>query len=164
AAAMMAVGGGLRFYWVSWLGQRVVADIRTAVYERVLSMSPDFFGSTRTGEVLSRLNTDTTLVETLVGSTVSFGVRNLLMLIASSIALALTAPSLAGVLGLLIVLIIVPVVMLGRWVRRLSRSAQDRVADFSAHGDETINAVQTIQTFAQEMRERDRFAGAVESA
>ncbi|HSH27759.1 MAG TPA: ABC transporter transmembrane domain-containing protein [Wenzhouxiangella sp.] len=164
AAVMMAVGGGLRFYWVSWLGQRVVADIRTSVYERVLSMSPDFFGTTRTGEVLSRLNTDTTLVETLVGSTVSFGVRNLLMLVASSVALALTAPSLAGVIGLLIVLIIVPVVMLGRWVRRLSRSAQDRVADFSAHGDETINAVQTVQTFAQEARERDRFEIAVESA
>ncbi|WP_376689908.1 ABC transporter transmembrane domain-containing protein [Wenzhouxiangella sp. EGI_FJ10409] len=164
AAAMMAVGGGLRFYWVSWLGQRVVADIRQAVYGRVLSMSPEFFGTTRTGEVLSRLNTDTTLVETLVGSTVSFGVRNLLMLAASSIALAVTAPSLAGVIALLIVLIIVPVVLLGRWVRRLSRSAQDRVADFSARGDETINAVQTVQTFAQEARERARFDESVESA
>ena len=164
AAAMMAVGGGLRFYWVSWLGQRVVADIRQAVYARVLSMSPEFFGNTRTGEVLSRLNTDTTLVETLVGSTVSFGVRNLLMLVASSIALAVTAPALAGVIALLIALIIVPVVMLGRWVRRLSRSAQDRVADFSARGDETINAVQTVQSFAQEARERERFDEAVESA
>ncbi|MDZ7789589.1 MAG: ABC transporter transmembrane domain-containing protein [Xanthomonadales bacterium] len=164
AAAMMAVGGGLRFYWVSWLGQRVVADVRQAVYGRVLSMSPEFFGNTRTGEVLSRLNTDTTLVETLVGSTVSFGVRNLLMLVASSIALAVTAPALAGVIALLIVLIIVPVVMLGRWVRRLSRSAQDRVADFSARGDETINAVQTVQSFAQEARERQRFDEAVESA
>ncbi len=164
AAAMMAVGGGLRFYWVSWLGQRVVADVRQAVYGRVLTMSPEFFGNTRTGEVLSRLNTDTTLVETLVGSTVSFGVRNLLMLVASSVALAVTAPSLAGVIALLIVLIIVPVVMLGRWVRRLSRSAQDRVADFSARGDETINAVQTVQAFAQEGRERERFDEAVESA
>jgi len=164
AAVMMAIGGGLRFYWVSWLGQRVVADIRKTVYERVLSMSPEFFGTTRTGEVLSRLNTDTTLVETLVGSTVSFGIRNLLMLVASSLALVLTAPSLAGVIGLLIVFIIVPVVVLGRWVRRLSRSAQDRVADFSAQGDETINAVQTVQTFAQEARERDRFAAAVEAA
>ncbi|RFF26449.1 MULTISPECIES: ABC transporter transmembrane domain-containing protein [unclassified Wenzhouxiangella] len=164
AATMMAIGGGLRFYWVSWLGQRVVADIRTSVYERVLAMSPEFFGTTRTGEVLSRLNTDTTLVETLVGSTVSFGIRNLLMLVASSVALVFTAPSLAGVIGMLIVLIIVPVVLLGRWVRRLSRNAQDRVADFSAHGDETINAVQTVQTFAQEMRERERFSAAVESA
>jgi len=164
AAAMMAVGGGLRFYWVSWLGQRVVADIRTAVYRRVLAMSPEFFSTTRTGEVLSRLNTDTTLVETLVGSTVSFGIRNLLMLIASSLALVATAPSLAGVIGMLILLIVVPVVLLGRWVRRLSRSAQDRVADFSALGDESINAVQTVQSFAQEPREEARFAAAVESA
>lgn len=164
AATMMAVGGGLRFYWVSWLGQRVVADIRKAVYTNVLSMSPDFFGTTRTGEVLSRLNTDTTLVETLVGSTVSFGVRNMLMLIASALALVLTAPSLAGVIGALIALIILPVVLLGRWVRRLSRSAQDRVADFSARGDETINAVQTVQAFAQEARESRRFSETVESA
>lgn len=164
AAAMMAVGGGLRFYWVSWLGQRVVADIRKAVYVNVLSMSPDFFGTTRTGEVLSRLNTDTTLVESLVGSTVSFGIRNLLMLVASAVALVLTAPSLAGVIGALIALIILPVVLLGRWVRRLSRSAQDRVADFSARGDETINAVQTVQAFAQEARESRRFSESVESA
>jgi ATP-binding cassette subfamily B protein len=164
AATMMAVGGGLRFYWVSWLGQRVVADIRNAVYRRVLSMSPEFFSTTRTGEVLSRLNTDTTLVETLVGSTVSFGVRNLLMLVASSLALIITAPSLAGVIGMLIGLIVLPVMLLGRWVRRLSRSAQDRVADFSALGDESINAVQTVQSFAQERREQARFGDAVESA
>jgi ATP-binding cassette, subfamily B, bacterial len=164
AAAVMAIGGGLRFYWVSWLGQRVVADIRSAVFDRVLVMSPEFFARTRTGEVLSRLNTDTTLIETLVGSTVSFGIRNLLMLTASSIALALTAPSLAGVIGLLIVLIIVPVVLLGRWVRRLSRQAQDRIADISALGDEAINAVQTVQAFAREARESARFSTAVEAA
>ncbi len=164
AAALMAVAGGLRFYWVSWLGQRVVADIRSAVFDRVLSMSPEFFARTRTGEVLSRLNTDTTLIETLVGSTVSFGIRTGLMLIASSIALVLTAPSLAGVIGLLIVLIIVPVVLLGRWVRSLSRRAQDRVADISALGDESINAMETVQAFAQEARESQRFSAAVEAA
>ncbi len=164
AAAMMAIGGGLRFYWVSWLGQRVVADIRKRVYERVLAMSPEFFATTRTGEVLSRLNTDTTLVETLVGSTVSFGIRNLLMLVASAIALTLTAPNLAGVIAGLIAIIVVPVVLIGRWVRKLSRSAQDRVADFSALGDESINAVQTVQAFAQETRETERFGQAVEDA
>lgn len=164
AAAVMAVGGGLRFYWVSWLGQRVVADLRTAVYRRVLSMSPEFFARTRTGEVLSRLNTDTTLVETLVGSTVSFGIRNLVMLTASSIALILTAPNLAGIIGLLIILMILPVMVLGRWVRRLSRAAQDRIADISALGDEAINAVQTVQAFAQEEREEARFETTVEDA
>ncbi len=164
AAVLMAVGGGLRFYWVSWLGQRVVADVRKAVYERVLRMSPEFFARTRTGEVLSRLNTDTTLVETLVGSTVSFGIRNVLMLVASSIALILTAPNLAGIIVLLIVFMILPVLVLGRWVRRLSRSAQDRIADISALGDESINAVQTVQAFAQETRESERFGTTVEAA
>jgi ATP-binding cassette subfamily B protein len=164
AAMVMAIGGGLRFYWVSWLGQRVVADIRSTVFERVLAMSPEFFARTRTGEVLSRLNTDTTLIETLVGSTISFGIRNLLMLVASSIALALTAPSLAGVIGLLIVMIILPVVLLGRWVRSLSRRAQDRIADISALGDEAINAVQTVQAFAQEKHEVRRFGQTVEAA
>lgn len=164
AASVMAIGGGLRFYWVSWLGQRVVADVRKSVYERVMAMSPEFFATTRTGEVLSRLNTDTTLVETLVGSTVSFGIRNVLMLVASSLALTLTAPSLAGVIGTLIAIIVAPVILIGRWVRKLSRSAQDRVADFSALGDESINAVQTVQAFAQERRESERFAQAVESA
>jgi ATP-binding cassette, subfamily B, bacterial len=164
AASIMAIGGGLRFYWVSWLGQRVVADIRKAVYERVMAMSPEFFATTRTGEVLSRLNTDTTLVETLIGSTVSFGIRNLVMLVASAVALTLTAPQLAGVIGMLIAVIVVPVILIGRWVRNLSRNAQDRVADFSALGDESINAVQTVQAFAQERRETTRFARAVENA
>ena len=164
AAAVMALGGGLRFYWVSWLGQRVVADLRKVVYERVLSMSPEFFARTRTGEVLSRLNTDTTLVETLVGSTVSFGIRNLVMLVASAIALILTAPNLAGFIGLLIILMILPVLVLGRWVRRLSRAAQDRIADISALGDEAINGVQTVQAFAQEARECRRFDATVEAA
>jgi len=164
AAVVMAVGGGLRFYWVSWLGQRVVSDIRSAVFERVMMMSPEFFAKTRTGEVLSRVNTDTTLIETLVGSTVSLGARNLLMLTASSVALILTAPSLAGVIAVLIALIILPVVGLGRWVRRLSSQAQDRIADISALGDEAINAVQTVQSFAQEEREISRFRSVVEEA
>jgi len=164
AAVVMAVGGGLRFYWVSWLGQRVVSDVRSAVFSRVLVMDPAFFASTRTGEVLSRINTDTTLIETLVGSTVSMGLRNLLMLVASAIALALTAPSLAGIIGGLIVLIFVPVLLLGRWVRRLSRDSQDRIADISARGDEAINAIQTVQAFAREPNEIKRFTSTVESA
>ncbi|MFO7763475.1 MAG: ABC transporter transmembrane domain-containing protein [Wenzhouxiangellaceae bacterium] len=164
AATVMAVAGGLRFYWVSWLGQRIVTDLRRDVYARVIRMEPEFFATTRTGEVLSRLNTDTTLVESLIGSSASVAVRNLLMLIGSSILLVVTAPSLAGVIGLMILLVMLPVAVLGRWVRRLSRDAQDRVADFSAHGDETINAVPTVQAFAQEQRESEAFASQVEGA
>src|SRR5690625_5760213 len=107
AAATMAIGGGLRFYWVTWLGQRVIADVRKSGYERVLAMPPEFFGTTRTGEGLARLNTDTTLVGTLVGSTVSFGDRNTLMLFVSAIALVVSSPSLAGSRGLMIVFIVV---------------------------------------------------------
>jgi ATP-binding cassette subfamily B protein len=164
AAAVMAVAGGLRFYWVSWLGQRIVTDLREAVYRRVMRLGPEFFATTRTGEVLSRLNTDTTLVESLIGSSASIAIRNLLMLLGSSILLVVTAPSLAGVIGGMIVLVMLPVAVLGRWVRRLSRGAQDAVADFSAHGDETINAVATVQAFAQESREADTFRGQVERA
>jgi len=164
AATLMGVAGGLRFYWVSWLGQRIVTDLRRDVYAQVIRMEPEFFATTRTGEVLSRLNTDTTLVESLVGSSASVAVRNLLMLVGSSILLVVTAPSLAGIIGLMILLVALPVVFLGRWVRRLSRDAQDRVADFSAHGDETINAVPTVQAFGQEQREAETFAGQVEQA
>src|SRR5690625_3150489 len=96
AAATMAIGGGLRFYWRSWLGQRVIADVRKSVYERALAMPPEFFGTTRTGEVLSRLNTDTTLVETLVGSTVSLGVRNTLLIYSREDDLVFSSPSLTG--------------------------------------------------------------------
>jgi len=164
AATLMAVAGGMRFYWVSWLGQRIVTDLRRDVYARVIRMEPEFFATTRTGEVLSRLNTDTTLVESLIGSAASVAIRNLLMLIASTAMLVVTAPSLAGVIGGMILLIFLPVALLGRWVRRLSRDAQDRVADFSAHGDETINAVATVQAFAQEAREALKFTGQVERA
>ncbi len=164
AATVMAVAGGLRFYWVSWLGQRIVTDLRRDVYAQVIRMEPEFFATTRTGEVLSRLNTDTTLVESLVGSSASVAVRNLMMLVGSSILLVVTAPSLAGIIGLMILLVALPVIFLGRWVRRLSRDAQDRVADFSAHGDETINAVPTVQAFAQEQRESETFRAQVERA
>ena len=164
AATVMAVAGGLRFYWVSWLGQRIVTDLRESIYRRIIRLGPEFFATTRTGEVLSRLNTDTTLVESLIGSSASVAIRNLLMLIGSSVLLVITAPSLAGVIGAMIVLVMLPVAVLGRWVRRLSRRAQDAVADFSAHGDETINAVATVQAFAQEAREADAFRDQVEHA
>lgn len=164
AASLMAVAGGLRYYWISWLGLRIVSDLREGVFTRIMSLGPEFFSRTRTGEVLSRLNTDTTLVETLVGSSASFAIRNLLLLAASAVLLVVTAPALAGIIGLLIVLILLPVVTLGRWVRRLSRAAQDRIADMSAHGDEAINAIATVQTFAQEDNESHRFHDRVEGA
>ncbi len=162
--AMLAVTGGMRYYFVSWLGQRLITDLRKRVYERVIRMSPSFFETTRTGEVLSRLNTDTTLVESLVGANVSFVLRNSLLFIASAIMLAVTSPKLAAIMGVMIPLTVLPVLLLGRRVRKLSRSGQDSVANFTAIGTETINAVQIVQSMAQEQRESQRFDTAAEQA
>ncbi len=163
-AVAMALFTGLRYFWVSWLGQRVVADLRDAVYRKVMRMSPAFFETTRTGEVLSRINTDTTLVETVVGSTFSITLRSIFMLIGSVLMMIISSPKLAGLIGLVIPAIILPIVIAGRRVRKLSKAAQDRIADCSAMATETINAVQTVQAYAQGPRETDRFGQAVNSA
>lgn len=164
AASVMAFAGGLRFYFVSWLGQRIITDLRRKVYAQIMQLSPWFFETTKTGEVLSRLNTDTTLVESLVGSNISFVLRNMVMLLAAAVMLVVTSPKLAGYMSIMIPLIVVPILILGRRVRKHSRNAQDRIADFTAQGVETINAIQTVQAMAQELRETLRFEKAVENA
>jgi len=163
-AVAMAIFTGLRFLTVSWLGQRVVADLRDAVYQRVVKMSPAFFESTRTGEVLSRINTDTTLVETVVGSTFSITLRSVFMFIGAVAMMVVSSPSLAGWIGLVIPGIVIPIVVAGRWVRRYSRQSQDRIADCSAMATETINAIHTVQAYAQVPREQSRFSAAVTEA
>lgn len=163
-ACALGLATAMRFFWVSWIGERVVADVRSKLYRHVLTMSPAFFETTRTGEVLSRLNTDTTLIQTVVGSSLSIALRSILLAIGTSVMLAVTSPKLAGLIGLLVPLVLVPVIIFGRYVRTLSRQSQDRVADFSAVADETLNAVQTVQSFSAEKSEADRFAGSVEEA
>lgn len=163
-ACALGLATAMRFFWVSWIGERVVADVRSRLYRHVLTMSPAFFETTRTGEVLSRLNTDTTLIQTVVGSSLSIALRSTLLAIGTSVMLAVTSPKLAGLIGLLVPLVLVPVIIFGRYVRTLSRQSQDRVADFSAVADETLNAVQTVQSFSAEKAEADRFAGSVEDA
>ena len=163
-AVAMAIFTGLRFLVVSWLGQRVVADLRDAVYQRVVMMSPSCLESTRTGEVLSRINTDTTLVETVVGSTFSITLRSLFMFVGSVIMMVVSSPALAGWIALVIPAIIIPIVVAGRWVRRYSRASQDRIADCSAMATESINAIQTVQAYAQVKREQSRFSQAVSDA
>ena len=160
-AVAMAIFTGLRYFWVTWLGQRIVADLRDAIYQKVLAMSPEFFETTRTGEVLSRINTDTTLVETVVGSTFSISLRSAVMLIGSAIMMTISSPKLAGMIALVIPAIIVPIVIASRVVRKLSKISQDRIADCSAMATETINAVQTVQAYAQEKSELRRFSAAV---
>jgi ATP-binding cassette, subfamily B, bacterial len=161
--ALFAVGAALgvfsaaRFYMVSWLGERITADLRNAVYAHVLRQSPQFFESTQTGEVLSRLTTDTTLVQTVVGSSLSMGLRNTVMGIGAMGMLIFTNPYvMSQVLGIL-VLVVLPSIFFGKRVRKLSRASQDRVADSSAIAAEVLNAIPTVQSYRQEQLEAKRF-------
>lgn len=163
-AMVMGISSAARFYWVSWLGERVVADVRSAVYAHIVEMSPEFFERTRTGEVLSRLNTDTTLIQTVVGSSASIALRSTLMLIGAASLLVITSPRLALMMAFVIPLVLVPILVFGRKVRTMSRQSQDRVADFSAVASETIGAIQTVQAFTAQRLESKRFADNVESA
>ncbi len=160
----LAVFSAARFYSVTWLGERVTADLRNAVYRHVLKQSPAFFETTQTGEVLSRLTTDTTVVQAVVGSSFSMGLRNVVMGIGALLMLVWSNPGLMlPVLGLL-TLVVLPAVLLGRRVRKLSRASQDRVADTSAIAAEVINAVTVVQSYTQEAREGQRFEQASEAA
>ena len=168
--ALFAVGAALglfsaaRFYMVTWLGERVTADLRSAVYAHVVQQSPEFFETTQTGEVISRLTTDTTLVQTVVGSSLSMGLRNTVMGLGALLMLVVTNPAvMAQVLGML-VLVVLPSLYFGRRVRKLSRASQDRVADTSAIAAEVLNAMPVVQSYVQEQREAGRFSQATEAA
>jgi ATP-binding cassette, subfamily B, bacterial len=160
----LGIFSAARFYMVSWLGERITADLRNAVYAHVLEQSPEFFETTQTGEVLSRLTTDTTLVQTVVGSSLSMGLRNSVMGLGAMIMLIVTNPRvMTQVLGILL-LVVLPSIYFGRRVRKLSRASQDRVADSSAIAAEVLNAIPVVQSYVQEPREAARFDAATESA
>ncbi len=161
--ALLSAATYARVSLVSWLGERVVADIRRAVYDRVIGLSPGFFELTRTGEVLSRLIADTTVIQSLVGATASTALRNLLLLIGGTAMMIVTSPRLTGLALLVLPLVVLPIVLFGRRVRRLSRSTQDRVADVSAYADESLQAVHTVQAFTHEAIDRRRFADRLEA-
>lgn len=163
AVALAAATFG-RYYLVSWLGERVVADIRNRLYGHLLSMPPVFFETTKTGEVVSRLTTDTTLIQTVVGSSASIALRNLLMLIGGVAFLVITSPTLAAYVLMGVPLVVAPIVFFGRRVRHLSRTSQDRIADVGATATEKLNAIPTIQAFTQEDSERRIFANVSEDA
>ena len=163
-AALLAVATAARFFTVSWLGERVTADIRSAVYRHVVQQSPEFFETTRTGEVLSRLTTDTTLIQTVVGTSISLALRNTLLFAGGLVMLFVTSPKLTSIILGLMVLVVLPIVMFGRRVRKLSRDSQDRIADASALAGEILNAMPTVQAFTHEAQEAKRFGASVEDA
>ena len=162
--AVLALASFARFYFVSWIGERVIADLRQAVYRHVVRLHPGFYETNRTAEIISRLTADTTVLQVVVGSTASIFLRNLLMLVGGTVMLLVTSAKLTGLVLLVVPLVIVPIVVIGRRVRRLSRTSQDRVADVGAYVDETLHAIRTVQAHAHENLESRRFGDRVEAA
>ena len=161
---IIAFGTFARFYLVSWLGERVVADLRKAVFDRVLSLHPGFFEVTKTGEILSRLTTDTTLLQSVIGSSASMALRSALNFLGGMVMLFVTNAKLAGLVLLVVPIVVVPILIYGRRVRKLSRVSQDRVADVGAFAEESFNAIQTVQAFTHETEDRKRFDVQVKNA
>lgn len=159
-----AVVVACRYFIVSWIGERVTADLRSLVYKQVLTQSPQFFETLQTGEVLSRLTADTTLIQTVVGSSISLGLRSLFQFTGGMVMLAVTSWTLFSLnLGLMLLLTL-PIMLIGRSVKKLSRESQDRIADSSAMAGEILNAIPTVQSFTQESREDKRFRQSVETS
>ena len=163
-AVVLAIFTAARFYMVSWLGERVTADLRAAVYARMLIQSPRFFETTQTGEVLSRLTTDTTLVQTVIGTSISMGLRNFFLFVGGLVMLLVTNPEATLVILAVIGATVIPVALFGRRVRKLSRASQDRVADASALAGEVLGAIPVVQAFTNESFEDKRFRQSVERA
>lgn len=163
-AVALGLFSAARFYMVSWLGERITADLRNAVYTHVLGQSPEFFETTQTGEVLSRLTVDTTLVQTVVGSSLSMGLRNLVMGVGALGILVWTNPYVMFQVTGVLVLVVLPSLWFGRRVRKLSRASQDRIADSSSIAAEVLNAIPVVQSYTAEAREAHRFAASTKSA
>ena len=163
-AALLAVGTGLRYALVTRLGERVVADIRMAVFDRVIGMSPEFFEKIMTGEVLSRITTDTTLIQSVLGSSVSIALRNMLLFAGGMVLMLLTSAKLTGMVLLIVPAVIVPILVLGRRLRKISRDNQDWIAASSGNAGEALGAVQTVQAFTHEAQSRSQFAELTETS
>ncbi len=161
-AVTMALGAACRFFFVSWLGERVVADVRIAVQTNLLRLSPSYFEENRPAEITSRITTDTTVIEQVVGTTVSVALRNLITGTGGAVYLTILAPKLAALLLLAIPVVVLPIVLIGRQLRTLSRASQDRVADVGTIINEVLAAMKIVQAFGQQNREAERFEGAVE--
>lgn len=161
---VLALATAARAYLVTWLGERVAADLRRAVFDNVVRLSPGFFENARTGEILSRLSTDTTLLQTIVGSSASQALRNVLMFIGGTAMMAITSPKLTGLVFLVVPVVVVPIIAFGRRVRTLSRDSQDRLGDAGADIDEALHAIRTVQAFNREDSETARIGARVEMA
>jgi ATP-binding cassette subfamily B protein len=163
-AVLLAGGTAARFYLVSWVGERVVADMRRAVFDHIIGLSPGFFEVTRTGEVVSRLTTDTTLIQTVIGSSVSVALRNTILVIGGLVGLVATSPKLTGLTLLVVPIVVLPIVTYGRRVRYLSRLTQDKIGEVSADAAEALYGIRAVQAYSHETLDRRAFADRVEQA
>ena len=162
--AMLAGASALRFYLVMTIGERIVADLRRDVFAHLISLSPSFFDSARSGELISRLTADTTQIKSAVGASVSIALRNVMLFVGATTMMVITSPRLSGFVLAAIPLIVIPLVAFGRWVRRLSRNAQDTLADATAYASELIGSIRTVQAYTNERLANARFGGDVEQA
>src|SRR3954470_15369317 len=162
--ALLAAASASRYYLVMTIGERIVADLRRDVFAHLIALSPAFFDSARSGELVSRLTADTTQIKSAVGASVSIALRNVMLFIGAAAMMVITSPKLSGFVLLAIPLIVIPLVAFGRWVRRLSRNAQDTLADASAYASELLGAIRTVQAFTSEGMANARFGGEVEQA
>jgi ATP-binding cassette, subfamily B, bacterial len=162
--AVLAGASASRFYLVMTLGERIVADLRRDVFAHLISLSPAFFDSARSGELISRLTADTTQIKSAVGASVSIALRNLMLFLGATAMMVITSPRLSGLVLLAIPVMVIPLVAFGRWVRRLSRNAQDTLADATAYASELVGAIRTVQAYTSERLAEARFGGEVEQA
>ncbi len=162
--AVLAFASAARFYLVMTIGERIVADLRRDVFGHLISLSPAFFDSARSGELISRLTADTTQIKSAVGASVSIALRNFMLFIGATAMMVFTSPRLSGFVLLAIPLIVIPLVAFGRWVRRLSRNAQDTLAEATAYASELVGAIRTVQAYTAEKLANARFGGEVEQA
>src|SRR4051794_38571658 len=161
---VLAGASAARFYLVMTIGERIVADLRRDVFGHLMSLSPAFFDSARSGELISRLTADTTQIKSAVGASISIALRNLMLFIGAATMMVITSPKLSGFVLLAIPVIVIPLVAFGRWVRRLSRNAQDTLADATSYASELIGAIRTVQAYTSERLADARFGGEVEQA
>ena len=162
--AVLAGASATRFYLVMTIGERIVADLRRDVFAHLVSLSPAFFDSARSGELISRLTADTTQIKSAVGASVSTALRNVMLFVGATAMMVITSPRLSGFVLLAIPLVVLPLVAFGRWVRRLSRKAQDTLADATAYASELVGAIRTVQAYTSERLAKARFGGEVEQA
>ena len=160
----LAFGTYTRFYLVSWIGERVVADIRRRVFDHLIELHPGFYESNRSSEIQSRLTADTALLQSVIGSSLSMALRNLIMLIGGSVLLVVTNPKLSGIVLLALPLVVAPILLFGRRVRALSRQSQDRVADVGSYVGEVLGQIKTVQAYNHQDEDKRRFGESAEAA